>query len=320
MESEDGTPPAVVVKRIGESYWGKTRDGNMIEFAQLREHSDGMTAEVKAFTQTGGKYWARVTLVSSRSRQEFARAALRITGVDWDGFLDLACEEVVRAERTGTPAVALVATRPAPNRWLVPNLFPLGETSTLYGDSGTGKSLLALALAVCRPHGSAAGGPRAVAGGPPARRAVPRLGKPGHRARRADLGPHPGPHGPAHHPLLPKHVPPAHRDDARSPARGRQIPRRPRHRGQQRSGLRERARGGRRRDAHHERAPLAPRHAGCSSPTSARAPPRPDAPATPAPTGRSSCATSPGPASRRRPKTPSWKRTTTRGCWIPAIS
>ena len=134
--------------RIGESYWVATPEWTL-EFAQLREHAEGMTAEVTAASLTTGQsYWARLNLGGPRSRAEFAKAAEQTVGGEWRAVLDQACRAVITAERMGSPAVAVVATRPDPARWLVPGLFPLGQTSILYGDGGTGKSLMALALAL----------------------------------------------------------------------------------------------------------------------------------------------------------------------------
>ena len=147
--------------RIGESYWVATPEWTL-EFSQLREHGEGMTAEVTAgVLATAASYWARLNLVATRSRAEFAKAAEQACGGEWRAVLDAACRAVITAERVGEPAVAATAERPDAARWLVPGLFPLGQTSILYGDGGTGKSLLALALALSGLSGvPLAGDPR----------------------------------------------------------------------------------------------------------------------------------------------------------------
>jgi hypothetical protein len=53
------------------------------------------------------------------------------------------------------PVAIDVSTLPEPPRrgWLVPDLLPEGTVSTWFGDDGTGKSVLALALAICVASG-----------------------------------------------------------------------------------------------------------------------------------------------------------------------
>lgn len=46
------------------------------------------------------------------------------------------------------PASVFAESDPAPREWLVPDLIPSGTVTLLGGDGGTGKSLLALQLAV----------------------------------------------------------------------------------------------------------------------------------------------------------------------------
>ena len=262
MESEDGTPPAVVVKRIGESYWGRPATGTL-EFTHLREHSDGMTAEVTAVTSPpGASYWGRVNRrPDPHSFATFAKAAEHTVGGEWRAILDATCWAEVKAERTGDPAWRSSPPAPDPARWLVPGLFVLHETNLLFGDGGTAKSTFALALASGRPHRHPDHRGRAVVGRPASRRALPRLGKPGQGAHRAPLGPHRVPLGPAHHRLLPHDAPPADRDDGGDPRRGRPPIDRPRHRGQHDPGQRLRARGGGCRHPDHERPAHAPHHA-----------------------------------------------------------
>lgn len=135
-------------KKLGDSYFASLAD-LVLEFSQLREHSDGMTTDVSATDMlSGATHWARVTLASAVSRNTFIKSASE-AGITQPkpGEFARACHMVVQAERKGDPAVELGAAPPAPDNWLVPGWIPRGETTILYGDGGVGKSLFCLAAA-----------------------------------------------------------------------------------------------------------------------------------------------------------------------------
>lgn len=136
-------------KKLGDSYYASLGD-LVLEFSQLREHSDGMTTDISATdTTTGRTHWARVTLASAVSRNTFVKSMVEAgLSAPATGAFAEACHAVVKAERQGEPSVPLEAVAPVAENWLVPGWIPKGETTIVYGDGGVGKSLFCLALAL----------------------------------------------------------------------------------------------------------------------------------------------------------------------------
>lgn len=144
---------------IGGSYrtsWDEP-ESLVIEFDLLRsERSGELTGEVSIFAVPNGLsqhlHTARMNLSSTRSRAEVARhVAARSSGhhPDWAGALEVACLRTITAYRAGEPATLLAdIKRPEDAGLLVPPLA-LGRLPTMiFGDGGTGKTELALGLAV----------------------------------------------------------------------------------------------------------------------------------------------------------------------------
>ena len=146
-------------KKLGDSYFASLGD-LILEFSQLREHSDGLITDVSATdTNSGHTHWARVTLASAPSRNTFVKS-LTDAGVPppKPGDFAAACHMVVKSERQGEPVETLEPEPPAPDSWLIPGWMPRGETTVLYGDGGVGKSLFCLAVALAGLTGSPIGG------------------------------------------------------------------------------------------------------------------------------------------------------------------
>lgn len=135
-----------------------TQDGIGIVFTVLREKSDGLHGEVRvqqiddAGTPTGTVHSARLNLSSTSQRQTLVRQlSKRSKGepIDWDSYVEEACIKTTTRFRQGSPAVDLsLGQEEAEDRYAVYPLLPLGETCILYGDGGSGKSYLALSLAL----------------------------------------------------------------------------------------------------------------------------------------------------------------------------
>jgi len=147
--------PGPEVKAIGSSVFvvypaSESCAGITLEFARLVDHKDTLTAEVTITSLFAGELaWARVNLVSVQGRNALAKAADEVSPeAPWRPIVDQACRLVAKHVRKGQPAVPLTATAPNGHRFLVDGYLPLGQISVLYADGGSGKSLLALALAV----------------------------------------------------------------------------------------------------------------------------------------------------------------------------
>jgi len=129
-----------------------------IGFEQLREKPDGLHGElsVQTIDASGGKnghiHWARLNLSSTSARLALARfLATRVKrgAVDWHSLIEYACTATALKFREGTPAEGLsTVTTPPDKRYALYPMLPLGQTCVLYGDGGSGKSLLAMSIAI----------------------------------------------------------------------------------------------------------------------------------------------------------------------------
>lgn len=151
------TPPIFRIE--GDRYFCLWSDeGIGIGFENIREHSDGLHGEVSIQTvngvgeKQGHIHWARLNLSSSSSRQSLSKLlSTRVKGepIDWLNLLESACTMTAHAVRAPAPLVDIASVTPSrADAYCVAPLLPLHETSILYGDGGSGKSLLALTLAV----------------------------------------------------------------------------------------------------------------------------------------------------------------------------
>lgn len=141
----------------GDQYISTWADeGIGIGFEHLKEGSDGLHAEisVQELSLDGGKgrhiHWGRLNLSSTTSRQSLAKAlATRVKGepVDWVGLLEYACTKTAQTIREPAKVIDLSKIEPQTTElYAVDPLITLHETNIIYGDGGSGKSLLALAL------------------------------------------------------------------------------------------------------------------------------------------------------------------------------
>lgn len=98
----------------------------------------------------------KLNLYSTTSQRALAVAcSKRVPEVSWDDIVPRACSVVADSFDQPTPTVVLDGTRPARTfEQLVPPLVPLGETTFIYGDSESCKSLLGqrIALSVQTGH------------------------------------------------------------------------------------------------------------------------------------------------------------------------
>lgn len=136
--------------------------GIVVEVDRLRREHSELNGELSVSCRLPGAWTieddslsiADFNLSSARARQERAKLlAVRSNAgdFDWAGLLEEFCQRVLRAERTGQPAVDL-RTVPRPNTaddvleidgFVLPRRHP----SILFGDGGTAKSYTALYVA-----------------------------------------------------------------------------------------------------------------------------------------------------------------------------
>jgi DNA-directed RNA polymerase specialized sigma24 family protein len=117
---------------------------------RVRESGDGLRAELAFYDSTGRLlHFSSQNLLSSSWRKGLAAALAQKFHTDWAELIDDLCVAVVQEYRTPPKAVLLWDIpeddlRPV---WHLEPILPLGVPTVLYGDGGTGKSLLAMGIA-----------------------------------------------------------------------------------------------------------------------------------------------------------------------------
>ena len=132
-------------------------DGLRFEISQVRHGSEGISCEVSInSTACGRLHWGRIVLASTSARETLIRKLKSSYSlkVDWPRILDSTCRIASERLRAGSPITALTgAPSKRSDRFLIERFLPHGETSVIFGDGGSGKSLLALSLAVAVSSG-----------------------------------------------------------------------------------------------------------------------------------------------------------------------
>jgi hypothetical protein len=121
----------------------------------LREGGEGLHAEIIVQSIADGQDGrmhgpAKLNLLATRSQTELANAlAKKDANVPWLALVTAACARVTKDYRTPTPTLDLSEvdiTGGVPS--LVPGFLPEDETTILYGDGESAKSLTALRIAI----------------------------------------------------------------------------------------------------------------------------------------------------------------------------
>lgn len=126
----------------------------VIEFNRVHLHQDGrITAEIRVFATCEGVpphlHQAQFNLLSSRARTDLARILHERYAIDWATILEQACVLTLEALRQGEPVEDLDSeAMPPPVRWLFEPLLVRGQPTLVFADGGTGKSYLALLIAL----------------------------------------------------------------------------------------------------------------------------------------------------------------------------
>lgn len=100
----------------------------------------------------GHLHRARFNFSSSSARGTLARdlaARAQLPGLDWRELLEVFCRRVLTGQSEGEPLVT-VGNRPAriASRFALDPVLPAGKATIFYGEGGTGKSTLAVAVGV----------------------------------------------------------------------------------------------------------------------------------------------------------------------------
>jgi hypothetical protein len=143
----------VTASYLGDTYRFTWDVGITLEMARFTESSrDGLGCEIVVTSSIppspGLLHQARFNMMSTQARKTLSTAlSAREPGVDFPALLEYACFHAIRQWRDGDPIINLweVEARPA-GRMFVDLFIEHGGPTTLYGDGGTGKSLLAMAI------------------------------------------------------------------------------------------------------------------------------------------------------------------------------
>lgn len=144
------------IDRAGDSWvlaWDE--HGVAMGLERLRENRDGLSAEVTVESIRADKRGlllgpVNLNLLNGRGQVEFANTLdKRVNGLQWHPLVVQACAIVAKEYRAPTPTVRLADVPDQDGvEYVVGGLIPRGETTVLYGDGESAKSLLTLRIAV----------------------------------------------------------------------------------------------------------------------------------------------------------------------------
>ncbi len=126
-------------------------EGLHIFLKYAHQTTDGIHCEIEIHsTILAMLHWGRINLLSTSGRETLVkklRGSFSLS-TDWVHVLDRTFYLAYCHIRAGSPITALDGTpSPSEDCFQVDKLLPAGQTTVIFGDGGTGKSLLALAIA-----------------------------------------------------------------------------------------------------------------------------------------------------------------------------
>jgi hypothetical protein len=155
MRTVDGLWSAPTVTRPEDDFkleW--TSQKIVATLRSVRERSDGVSAEMAVDVDGRQLYWGRLNLSLADKRAAVVKALkAKHKAVDWDSLIDSACGLVVDEVRRTEPAARLVAQRHEDAAFLIEPFLVRNEINVLFADGGSGKSYLALLLAIAAAYG-----------------------------------------------------------------------------------------------------------------------------------------------------------------------
>lgn len=127
---------------------------------RITEHRDELTAEVtirsRREPKAGLLHSARLNLMSTQARRTLATTlTVRDADIDWGGALEQLCFLTRERYRAGEPSIDMRFYEPSTAaRWLVEPFVERSGVTVLFADGGSGKSIIALAIAVTAASGA----------------------------------------------------------------------------------------------------------------------------------------------------------------------
>jgi len=123
--------------------------GVEVTLSRLRDAGDGVQSEITIARNEHPLHWSRLNLASLSAREGLVTKLNRTrTKIPWREVIEEACRETAARFRQGSPTVELVPRRGVVERRLVDKLVLDQDINVVFSDGGSGKSLVALALAI----------------------------------------------------------------------------------------------------------------------------------------------------------------------------
>jgi len=123
--------------------------GVRFDLRAIRDGREGVRGELTVTHDGRRLSWGALPLSSTSARETLRKKLEAVApGLPWSESLDDAAFRLTQAAREGEPLVTLTGIVTSPTRELLPRLLYEGEPTLIYGDGDTGKSLVALTLAV----------------------------------------------------------------------------------------------------------------------------------------------------------------------------
>jgi hypothetical protein len=144
------------VERNGDT-WALAWDTHSVAmgFERLRETSDGLKGVVTIESTLAGRVAGPVNInlhstISQSGIAKFCHKRVNsLSDEAWHSIVVQACAVVAKQFAQPTPVIDLsLEPDPGPVEYLIPGLVPLSETTVMYGDGESAKSLLALRIAL----------------------------------------------------------------------------------------------------------------------------------------------------------------------------
>ena len=131
-------------------------DGVRFDLSAIRDGREGVRGELTVTVGARRLHWGALALPSTSSREAVRKKLEALApGRTWADRLEEAVWTFAQARRAGEPIVALSGIPASPTRELMPRLLYEGESTLIYGDGDTGKSLFAQAVSVAVHSGTA---------------------------------------------------------------------------------------------------------------------------------------------------------------------
>lgn len=130
-------------------------EGIIISVSRIHAHKDGrVTGEILITTTASEKnhiHQAQLNFTASNTRRQLAKQlSEKYPKIKWDDMMEQLVKITLDWQRKGEPVTELSSDEPAPPlEYLLYPLIPKDAPTQLWGDGGTGKSLISLLCGIC---------------------------------------------------------------------------------------------------------------------------------------------------------------------------